>query len=160
MWQNINNNTSQYQENLSKSDQEISSQMTDLDFLDILLGGGHSSRSQGHYNSKSNSHNHNNNNNFFPHRNRTLSCSSVVMEDFGSNKSCCSEDGGILEHWEPGEILERSFSHSQFPRETHSEPGTPHKIQVRSFKSKLKLKINKKYKNGPQVFRVALENYV
>ncbi len=128
MWQHNNNSTFHHRDNLSKSDQEISSQMADLDFLDTLLNGGQSSRSQGN-NNNNNSENFSSKNNFFSHRNRTLSCNSVVLEDFGSSKSCCSEDGGILEHWEPGEILERSFS--QYPRDTHSEPGTPSKIQVR-----------------------------
>ena len=139
MWQQHNNNNSTFHNNrgnVSQSDDEISSQMTDLDFLDILLAGGHSSRLQGNNNNSNNNNSENfSKTNFFSHRNRTLSCSSVVMEDFGSSKSCCSEDGGILEHWEPGEILDRSFSHSQYPRETHSEPGTPSKIQVRNFKT-------------------------
>jgi hypothetical protein len=118
MWETV----SQENATFSKSHHEISltHPMSDLELLDILLGP--SSRQ-------------NNNNEVAMssvkrsgyYRNRTMSCSSVVMDDFQGN----CDDG--VERWEAGESLDRCSPFAQtnqFLRETVSEPGTPNKLQV------------------------------
>ena len=121
-------------ESFSKSENDILSQpMTDLDILDILLG----------TTSRTNNNNNNNcNNDTFSSnvdksfcsnvektfcsnvRNRTTSCSSIVMDDY--------QVGGV-EQWESGEVVDRSSPFSNSLRETRSEPGTPNKNQVNNF---------------------------
>ena len=128
MWDTV----SQDVHNFSKSHLEISHShhevshshpMSDLDLLDILLGA--NSRQNNNNNAHENALSNVKRSDFSRHR--TTSCNSVVMDDFQSSND------GVLERWEPGEILDRSSPFcqtNQFLRETVSEPGTPNKMQV------------------------------
>ena len=119
MWDTVSHDNHTF----SKSHHEVSMahQMSDLELLDILLGP--NSRQNNNNNAPENVLSSVKRSDF--HRNRTMSCSSVVMDDFQSDVA--------VERWEPGEILDRSspfYQTNQFLRETVSEPGTPNKLQV------------------------------